>query len=654
MILATLGLLLVLGLAAALWVVVAQDRRAELDRAGLRLYQQARLAGDAASRALETADLALVAIVAEGRIDGRAAASLLPYMPFTDAVEVWGADARLRHRVPDRAGPPAVPGAFLAHHRDRAESFLLQPIHPPGDGAPWRLGVSRRIDTPGGAFAGIARALISTELLGDAFAAEFATDADRLLLIDADRLVLADSAPRGRRAVGRPLDAALPMLSATAVSQPGETESALVAWYRLHDFPLQVVAVRHKDALLARWRKVAAGYAAAAAALLAASLLAAALFYRQERRQATIAATLRLHDRAMDAANDGIIITERRDGHFPIIYCNPAFERITGYAAAELRGKDPGLLHRDEDEQPEVAQIRAAAAAETGTTVELRNYRKDGTPYWAEMRITPVRDRDGTVTHFLGIHRDVTTRRRAAEELLRTNAELVASNAELEQFAYVASHDLQEPLRHVAAYVQMLERRYQGKLDAEAHDYIGYAVSGVKRMQALIVDLLEYSRVTRQGRPFGRIDLGACLDQALADVAQAIRESGATVAAAELPAAWGDQGQITRLFANLIGNAVKYRKPDVAPVISISVQPAGDRWEITVADNGIGIDPAYADRIFALFQRLHPVGQYSGTGIGLTICKRIVERHGGTIRCESEGEGEGARLVFTLPPGPAE
>jgi PAS domain S-box-containing protein len=237
-------------------------------------------------------------------------------------------------------------------------------------------------------------------------------------------------------------------------------------------------------------------------------------------------------------------------------------------------------------------------------------------------------------------------RRRAEEQIRRQAAELARSNADLEQFAYVASHDLQEPLRMVASYTQLLARRYRSKLDADADEFIAFAVDGANRMQALIQDLLSYSRVGTRGKPFRPVNCAAVVDRVLNDLKPMIVEAGATVTRGDLPAVSGDDVQLGALFQNLIANAIKFRG-DRAPVVQVSAEREGEHWRFAVQDNGIGIESEYRERIFVIFQRLHGHGTYPGTGIGLAICKRIVERHGGRIWVEST-PGAGATFWFTL------
>jgi signal transduction histidine kinase len=230
----------------------------------------------------------------------------------------------------------------------------------------------------------------------------------------------------------------------------------------------------------------------------------------------------------------------------------------------------------------------------------------------------------------------------------RIEAELKRSNAELEQFAYVASHDLQEPLRMVASYVQLLARRYRGKLDGDAEEFIQFAVDGATRMQALINDLLGYSRVGSKGKPLVPSDLDSVLDDALSNLSIRLRETNAEVVRDPLPEVLADSGQLTQLFQNLIGNALKF-VADGHPHVRVAATSDDGLVRISVSDNGIGIDPRFEKRIFEVFQRLHTREEYPGTGIGLAVCRKIVERHGGRIWVESE-PGRGATFHFTLQP----
>jgi signal transduction histidine kinase len=248
------------------------------------------------------------------------------------------------------------------------------------------------------------------------------------------------------------------------------------------------------------------------------------------------------------------------------------------------------------------------------------------------------------------IVRDLEAVRAAEEELQEKAVALERSNAELEQFAYVASHDLQEPLRKVTSFCQMIERRYSGQLDERGEQYIAFAVDGAKRMQALINDLLAFSRVGRVERPRELVDLDELVVQATSTLSLAIEETGVSVEVrGDLPEVYGERSLLGLVLQNLISNAIKFRG-DEPPVVRVSARRDGQNWELTVADNGIGIDPEYADRIFVIFQRLHARDVYAGTGIGLTMCRKVIEYHGGQIWLEPSQNGAGGSTFrFTLP-----
>ncbi|MCB0207774.1 MAG: PAS domain S-box protein [Anaerolineae bacterium] len=264
-----------------------------------------------------------------------------------------------------------------------------------------------------------------------------------------------------------------------------------------------------------------------------------------------------------------------------------------------------------------------------------------------DLTIEPAYDVMNQVTGVLCAYVDITQIKEGEAALRASAEELKRSNAELEQFAYVASHDLQEPLRMIAGYVQLIERRYQGQLDSDADEFIYYAVDGAKRMQRLIHDLLALSRIGRKEQKLSQIDCNELLEQVLINLQVTIEDNEAKVTWDALPTLRGDSTQLGQLFQNLIVNAIKFQS-DTSPIVHISASRQETAWMFAVQDNGIGIPPDQQDRIFMIFQRLHSRGEYPGTGIGLAICKKIVERHGGTIWVESRS-GQGSKFQFTIP-----
>jgi len=311
------------------------------------------------------------------------------------------------------------------------------------------------------------------------------------------------------------------------------------------------------------------------------------------------------------------------------------------------------MMH-PEDRERFVADVKAAVEGPAPYYSEYRIVRSDGEVRFLTSQGEVTRDSAGRALRMVGAVHDLTGRKRAELDVIRTReeitvkaAELSRSNAELEQFAYVASHDLQEPLRMISSYLQLIETRYKGKLDADADDFIRYGVDGAKRMQALINDLLSFSRVGTRGAAFQEVDSAKALEAALQNLEVAVEEARANVSHGPLPSVWGDGGQLTQLFQNLVGNAIKFRSA-TDPDVRIEASRDGPAWAFSVKDNGIGIEPKHFDRIFIVFQRLHGRGDYPGTGIGLAISKKIVERHGGRIWVESE-PGKGSAFHFTIP-----
>ena len=281
-----------------------------------------------------------------------------------------------------------------------------------------------------------------------------------------------------------------------------------------------------------------------------------------------------------------------------------------------------------------------------GAGRDLTGRRKDGTEFPVEIGLGYVKTERGTLA--LGLVTDITERKRIDSEIVRINTELVRSNTELGQFAYVASHDLQEPLRMVTGYLQLLERRYKDKLDAEASEFIRYAVDGAVRMKRLIEDLLALSRAGTQEIDFRSVELQTLFDAACSNLQVAIQESGAEITTGPLPTIVADPRLLTQIFQNLMGNAIKFRQKEHHPRIHVSAQDTPDGYLFSVRDDGIGIEARHTERIFGIFERLHSTDQYEGSGVGLAITRRILERHGGRIWVESK-PGEGSAFFFLIP-----
>lgn len=359
---------------------------------------------------------------------------------------------------------------------------------------------------------------------------------------------------------------------------------------------------------------------------------------------------------AVIGANDGIwdwdLLTNQ-------VYFSPRWKMILGYADIEFeQSLSVWFSHQHPQDLPEFKEAIEAHLEGHSPYLEHehRMIRKDGTECWVMCRGSVVRDSNGTPYRMAGSLTDISDRKAAAQVLARQTEELARSNQELEQFAYIASHDLQEPLRKIEAFGDRLKRKYDKTLDEQGHDYLARMQNAASRMRTLIQDLLAFSRVTTQSRGFSSIPLATLLQDVLGDLEVRIQETNAQVTVGSLPTVEADALQMRQLFQNLIGNALKFQQPGTSPIVSIQCReensgdsdPAPSCYCITVADNGIGFDEKYLDRIFKVFQRLHGRNEYEGTGIGLAVCAKIVERHSGYLTAQST-PGEGATFLIRLP-----
>ena len=357
----------------------------------------------------------------------------------------------------------------------------------------------------------------------------------------------------------------------------------------------------------------------------------------------------------LEAAPDAMVVVNE---HGDVVLLNLQAEQQFGYRRDELVGQPvTNIIHKGFAERLIADGSRTAAEAlaqQIGTGLELIGHRKDGTEFPIELMLSPLESADGVLV--TAAIRDGTARREAVAALElrlimeRAAVELARSNDDLQQFAYVAAHDLQEPLRMVSSYTQLLASRYRGRLDATADSYIEFAVDGAQRMQRLIEDLLAYCQVGTSAKDLHETSSEDALARALANLQTAIDESGGSVTSDPLPILIADPAQLTQLFQNLVGNSIKYRGTEPPHVHIAASKSLAHEWVFSIADNGLGIDPRYFEKIFLMFQRLHGHSEFSGTGIGLSLCKKIAERHGGRMWVESE-PGAGSTFYLALPEG---
>ena len=337
-----------------------------------------------------------------------------------------------------------------------------------------------------------------------------------------------------------------------------------------------------------------------------------------------------------------------------IIYVSPAYERIWGRTCQSLYDDPKSWIDAVHPEDRDMTMERIWGQSdkieEVSNGFEYRVVRPDGKVVWIWTQAFLIKDEYGEVSRITGVASDITGYKNAEQEIKNLLVELKRSNEELQQFAYVTSHDLQEPLRTIASFTQLMERRYKGKLDEDADEFMGYIVDASVRMKQMIMDLLEYSRVGTRQEMFQDISMESKLNDVLVNLNDLIERNRAEITHDPLPAVSGDESQLLLLLQNLITNAIKFRKEDEPPRIHISAACEKNEYIFSIADNGIGIEEQYFNRIFTIFQRLHTRDEYQGTGIGLSVAKRIVERHGGQIWVESEF-GEGSTFYFTIPVG---
>jgi PAS domain S-box-containing protein len=569
-----------------------------------------------------------------------------------------------------------VPPALLRVLQEEKADRLIIRLMPGGysDGSPWRLLMAQRFLLPDGTFGGVALAILDSMAARSVFDTVVLGPDDRLLVVGPDHQVIISRlgekpqagvalslmTPESSIAVG-PLAVGDTAPDGLAPEE-GNREKVALAFDHLGKMRLlastripalgmvSVVDVNLNDAM-AEWRKQTAWAIGVSGALFLLLTVAVFTMLRQMREIAERNAALQeTQDRLVtffEGAQEAIVVSER--GYITDV--NKAFERMTGLHAEELCGVPLLSLVHPNDVDAAVASL----AQEQGSPKRLRARRADGS--WLALEVQGQTFSSNTAVRLSTAH-DITHIVEQESRLTALVQDLQRSNRDLEQFAYVASHDLQEPLRTIASYVGLLDRRCRPALSDEGREFMDYIVAGALRMQALIRDLLSYSRVGTQGHAMEPKDAGLLVAAAMESLSLTIADAKAEILVEDMPMVIADQAQISRLFQNLLSNALKYRHPDRLPVVSITAEESdkGDneegkekaQWLFRVRDNGIGIAPEFAEQVFVIFQRLHGIGHYEGTGIGLAVARRIVERHGGRIWINTDYQGDGTEVCFTL------
>jgi PAS domain S-box-containing protein len=545
---------------------------------------------------------------------------------------------------------------YFAHHRDNSSSAIRisQPWPSPVDGT-IIIPVTRRVSGPDGSFQGIIVAGVDPEFFQQSARRILPAEGGASAMFRADGILLARTPPVEAMKLGQDFSR-LTIFQPNAPAQglgwgvsPMDGVMRILAYKRLERYPLIVNISLRREVLLADWRENTIHLALSATLGTLLLTLAVVALVRQSRREEEVAAALRESEQrlrfaqfALDHAADLVFWL---DAEARIIYANQAAGSRLGYDPAQLVGNS--IDHIDPSLSPRIWPRLLARLKRRGhVRFETAYVTADGSSYPAEVAANCVAFAGGD--YVCAFVRDISQRKASELALAEKTAKLEASNAELEQFAYVASHDLREPLRMVSSFVTLLGRRYGDQLNEEAHEFIALAQDGAVRMDRLILDLLEYSRVGRVERAMTALPLGIAFEQAMRGLAVAVAETDAQVEIApDMPEVIGSLEELTRLAQNLIGNAIKYHHPDRTPVIRVGWRREGNEVVAWIADNGIGIAPQYFERVFRIFQRLHSRERYEGTGIGLAICKKIVDRHGGRIWIDSVPD-EGSTFFVSL------
>ncbi len=525
----------------------------------------------------------------------------------------------------------------------------------------WGIPVSIPVDK-GGGDAAVLFAAIELDRIAKTFEAERIKPSGSIAILRADGTFLF-RVPQEDHVIGLNIADTPSFKNNYALSLKGVFRSAslfvdgkerMVSFQRLRDYPLIVIVTAGIDDLLAPWRRETATLVAIAGLVsVAIGLLALVLLRAMKAEEKAQKATEQARHEAeliLSTAGEGICGI---DAAGRVTFMNPAARAMLGWDYDDPTGQNLHVTNHhsraDGTDYPG-DQCPVAHTLSDGETREVQGetfWRLNGSSFPVEFIVTGIVD-EKTVKGAVLVFRDISERLAAELALTNQATELSRSNADLEQFAYVASHDLREPLRQVASFVSLLERRYGPTMDDDARDYIAYAREGAKRMDRLIIDLLEFSRIGHRSLPVEAVNLGDAIDEAIANLRTAIIESGAQVERAPgMPILPLVRDDMVRLFQNLIGNALKYRHPERTPIVRVAAARDGDHWVVSVADNGLGIDPQFSERIFGIFQRLHTRDKFEGTGIGLAIVKKIVERAGGRVWVDSNsGEGSSFRVIL--------
>jgi PAS domain S-box-containing protein len=642
---------------------------ATLRGAEARLATLSLALGEHTARTFQTVDLVVSNVadsIAAGDFAGKNAEDLsaelrkrivgVPLIIGLAIIDRDGGLVAMSRTIRPETKPPAAQRDFFVRHRDNPQFGLLvgAPFRAVVDGR-WVVPVTRGLRDRNGAFAGVVAAAVDPAYLQDIYSKVRPPEGGAFALYRNDGVLLTRF-PAIEEAVGKDFSHLRVFeeirRGATApfwVPSGMDNAPRLVSFAVPGGFPLVMTAAVDRSMLLEKWGDGALRLGLAALFTCVVIAAAVVLLLGQMRHHSRQAMALLEAERqrrfaqfAIDHAGDMVLWLDLQGR---ITYANGAAAALVGWSAENLVGRPITDIDPDYDDAT-LARDIPELCRRGRMRFESTMRRRDGSDFAVEVSANHVEfEGEDRICAFV---RDISEHKRAEAALADNAARLEASNAELEQFAYVASHDLREPLRMIASFVGMLSRRYGDRLDDEGREFIAFAQDGAARMDRLILDLLEYSRVGRLDRPLAPLPLGEVAEMAAQSLALAASEADATIAIApHLPMVNANREELVRVMLNLIGNAIKYRHPERRPEVRIGGERRDGDVLVWVSDNGIGIAPQYFDRIFRIFQRLHSRDQYDGTGIGLAVCKKIIERHGGRIWIESEPD-HGSTFLFTL------
>ncbi|WP_413206938.1 ATP-binding protein [Rhodospirillum sp. A1_3_36] len=538
----------------------------------------------------------------------------------------------------------AIPGRFLGPDIKTPTLpglWVIPAARPLSDGSD-RLLIAAL--SPGAILEGFMEALTvgGRDLDGD-FAGLYGVEGDLLAALPLDRT---------NRPWNVPLSPSLAGLANTAafgrqiMDVPFQNDQGWVSWWRDNRYPLVVYVGRTNGRILSDWRRSESVVLFGAVVFLAILTIATLIFVPMVIQRLRMQARIRVLEQAMDKGPAAVIVTDTQGR---IEYVNESFTRLSGYASQEVLGQHTSMLRGDRTDPDVVADLWRTIKGGGCWRGELINRTRDGREWWVDMAISGVQDDLGAIIHYVAVQVDISDRKEAEVQTKNLLERLDQSNRDLEQFAYVASHDLQEPLRMVTSYLSLLRRRMKPVLTDDATTFLDFAEDGAKRMRQLIEDLLQYSRAGRGGLEPEPVNLEEVLEEAKAHLVVAIRDAGAEITVhGSLPMVMGNRLPLARLLMNVIGNAIKYQDPDRPPQIDVSARVEGADCILVVADNGLGIAEEEQERVFQPFQRGASAGRTVGTGIGLAICKKIAEKYGGSLSLDSE-LNKGSRFTVTLP-----